>query len=305
MNNPIQTVLLTGFLGAGKTTLLQYLIEHEAFAGRKIAVLVNEFGKLRIDGALLPAGEHFLTEINNGSIFCSCVKGSLIESLEKTAREFGPDLMLIEATGLAEPTDVMALFQTDFLLAAYQRPLVIAVADAINFQKLRNILPALTAQIRVADIILVNKCDLAGPGEPEKVADILREINSNAEIFHTEYCRFPLELPEENVTDSSNATIAALGSAPESVANYELRWCGTVDRKEFYRVMEDHRNNILRAKGLVQFPDKTIYFESVNGILSSKPADFSLESAPETAMSFVLRGITPGAFDRICNGFKK
>jgi G3E family GTPase len=302
---PVDSVLLTGFLGAGKTTLLQFLLDHELFAGKKIAVLVNEFGKLRIDGALLPPGDHFLTEINNGSIFCSCVKGSLIESLENTAREFKPDLMLIEATGLAEPTDVTALFQTDFLRTAYRRPLVIAVADAVNFPKLKNILPALTAQVKVADIILVNKCDLAASGEPEKVEKMLREINSHAKIYHTEHCRFPLELSEKSSTESPDMTVSELGIAPEAVENYELRWSGKIDRNEFYNVMEEYRTNILRAKGLVKFPDRTIYFESVNGILSSKPASFTLDAVPETAMSFVLRGISPGAFDRTCNAFKK
>ena len=80
---------------------------------------------------------------------------------------------------------------------------------------------------------------------------------------------------------------------------------GTVDRRKFYDVMEQYRNNILRAKGLVKFDDKRVYLEAVNGILSSKAADFDLEGAAGTAMSFVLRGVTPGEFDRACMTFKR
>ncbi|MBI5241023.1 MAG: GTP-binding protein, partial [Elusimicrobia bacterium] len=74
-SSPIPLVLLCGWLGAGKTTLLARLLGAEALKGRRIAVLVNEFGKLPVDGALLPrgGGGYFLAEINRGRIFCICV----------------------------------------------------------------------------------------------------------------------------------------------------------------------------------------------------------------------------------------
>ncbi|MCK5845314.1 MAG: hypothetical protein KAG97_11445, partial [Victivallales bacterium] len=102
--NKIPIVLVSGYLGAGKTTLLSRLLEGGGpLEGKSVAVLVNEFGALPVDGALLPDGDYLLTEINKGSVFCVCLKTDLIRNFEDIARNFKPDLLLMEATGIAEP----------------------------------------------------------------------------------------------------------------------------------------------------------------------------------------------------------
>jgi G3E family GTPase len=68
--------LLTGFLGSGKTTFLKRIIDR--LANHKIGILMNEFGKISVDGILLQKNGVDIVEINNGSVFCSCLKGALL-----------------------------------------------------------------------------------------------------------------------------------------------------------------------------------------------------------------------------------
>ena len=95
--------LITGFLGAGKTTFLKNFIR--LFEGKRMHIIVNEYGKEGIDGQLLKELGTVLDEINNGSIFCSCRLDKFEEVLQK-ALSAAPDVILIEASGLSNPTNV-------------------------------------------------------------------------------------------------------------------------------------------------------------------------------------------------------
>ena len=95
--------LVTGFLGAGKTTFLKNFIH--MFDGQRLHVIVNEYGKEGIDGKVLQEVGTVLDEINNGSIFCSCRLDKFEEVLQK-ALESKPEVIIIEASGLSNPTNV-------------------------------------------------------------------------------------------------------------------------------------------------------------------------------------------------------
>ena len=95
--------LITGFLGAGKTTLIKNILQ--ALHGQKIYLIVNEFGKEGIDGALLQELGAAIDEISNGSIFCVCRLDKFEASLEEAVRE-QPDIILVETSGLADPTNI-------------------------------------------------------------------------------------------------------------------------------------------------------------------------------------------------------
>lgn len=306
----IKTILLSGFLGAGKTTLLNYVLNHDIFRQRKVAVLVNEFGKLPVDGALLPKGDYFVAEINKGSIFCVCVKTDLIKALERIAREIQPDVLLIEATGLAEPTDFSALLQTEFLTQQYEKSTIVTVVDAVNYPKLSGILPALKAQIKIADIILINKCDQAEPELVRSTECGLKLMNPGAAFYRTEFCRFPLpdDFLEHQVSDTCGMLHGCgclAGAPPLQAVNFELRSDSVFDKIAFYDVMDKFRNNILRGKGIVDFGDNRRFVEVVNGVIAARDAA-GIEFACETrsGMSFVLRNITAEDFAAECESFK-
>lgn len=296
----IPIIMLSGYLGSGKTTLLSFLLKHKELQGKRMAVLVNEFGQLPIDGALLPAGEYHLSEINKGSIFCVCVKTDILKNLESIARDFQPDILLVEATGVAEPRDISALLSTEFLRDTYSGSVVITVVDAVNFSKLATILPVLSAQVACADILLINKTDTADGESIDKTEWDVRKINSVAKIYRTVNAEFDFIL--EDLFSFKTANVAELeislcSLAPDEVENCELRINIPVNRQKFYEALDSYRHNILRGKGIVDFGSDKKYVEVVNGSLFSKSADsIKFDCETRTAMSFVLKGINSGEF---------
>lgn len=303
----IPVIMASGYLGAGKTTLLSFLLNSEVFLGKKIAVLVNEFGQLPIDGALLPQGDYFLTEINKGSIFCVCVKTDLLRDLDKIAGEIQPDLLLIEATGVAEPKDISLLMDTPFLQESYGESVIITLVDAINFPKLSSILPALSTQVATADILLLNKVDCVDKACLEKTEREIRKLNPTAKIHHTIKANFPFDpkasfdskLRQDSKTKLNLAEPGAelCQAPPPDVHNCEFRTNEILNRVEFYDFLNEHRNRILRGKGIVDFKTDKKYVEIVNGTLFTRPASaIHMECEYKSAMSFVLHGITPEEF---------
>ncbi|MCF6177214.1 MAG: CobW family GTP-binding protein [Victivallaceae bacterium] len=294
----IFSILLTGFLGSGKTTLLSYLLQHPEFAECKVAVLVNDFGSLAVDGALLPEGEHYVAEINNGSIFCICVKVDLMKNLEYIATVIKPDILFIEATGVAEPTAFTSLLQSDLLRSSFGDNVTLCLADALNFPKLVTILPALTAQVQLADLVVVNKCDLADDAELNAVETKITALNPGAEIIRAEYGQ--IEFTETSIRALGNSSISTLADrlqlcseAPEETVSYEFRSDKNIDRLAFYQLLDRYRNLILRGKGIIEFPDGRFYVEVVNGVISSKAAGtLNIHSGHRNALSFVIRHTT-------------
>lgn len=292
----IPTVLISGYLGSGKTTLLSYLLQHSALQGKKIAVLINEFGSLAIDGALLPEGDYFVTEINKGSIFCVCVKTDLLRDLEMIAHEIKPDLLLIEATGVAEPSDISSLLMTDFLKESYFKSNILTVIDAMNFPKLSTILPVLKIQAQVADILLLNKTDLVSEAELQKIEKQISDLNLSADIYRTFYARFDFDADfffknNENA-GSKGGGFKLCNAPPENTFSCEFRSSKKADRIKFYEVLGNCRHNILRGKGVIDFGGEKIFIEVVNGVISTKSAQgIKIDPEHASAMSFVLRNL--------------
>ncbi|PKM48674.1 MAG: GTP-binding protein, partial [Firmicutes bacterium HGW-Firmicutes-6] len=99
----MKLILLTGFLGAGKTTMLKkLLIEYE---GRKIGVLMNEFGETGIDGQLIKNEDFDLIELNNGSVFCVCLKENFIKGLAEFLHH-QLEIVFVESSGVADPSNM-------------------------------------------------------------------------------------------------------------------------------------------------------------------------------------------------------
>lgn len=297
-DNKIPAILICGYLGAGKTTLLSYLLSHKRLAGKRIAVLVNEFGTLSVDRALLPQGDYFVSEINNGSIFCVCLKSGLLKNLERIAKEINPDMLLIEATGVAEPNDVSSLVQTKFLQDSYQKAVTITIVDALIFLKLSTILPALSAQVKLADILLLNKKDLVNESTLVELEHEIRKINSTAMIFRTDHAEFSFNFEDIIQSGGRDATTAEkelklCGTAPVNTFRCEFRRDSTIDRIKFYELLGQYRNDILRGKGIVDFGSDRIFVEIINGVVSSRPAHgINLDCKFKTAMSFIIRNIS-------------
>jgi G3E family GTPase len=188
----IPVTVLTGFLGSGKTTLLNRILSEQH--GKRIAVIENEFGEVGVDHQLVIGAEEEIFETNNGCICCT-VRGDLIRilgSLLKRRDRF--DHILIETTGLADPGPVAQTFFLDEdLKDQFTIDAIVTVIDAKHVEQHLGELDQTAEQIAFADVILLNKVDLATPAQLERIERRLRAINPAARICRTRNADVPLE----------------------------------------------------------------------------------------------------------------
>lgn len=181
----IPVTILTGYLGAGKTTLLNHLLTHRH--GRRIAVVENEFGEVGVDNALVVGATEEVVEMNNGCLCCT-VRGDLVKVLEKLRkRRERFDEIVIETSGLANPGPVMTTFLIDPAMQDhFQIDAVVTVVDAKHVLLHVGKSPECDAQLGFADVVVLNKTDLATPAELDGLEARIRALNRTARLVRAE-----------------------------------------------------------------------------------------------------------------------
>lgn len=186
--------IISGFLGSGKTTFLKRIIEK--YAGEyKIGIIQNEFAPANIDGAeLKSSGKDFqLLEINNGSVFCVCLLGNFVRSLEKFIDEHQPEILIIEASGLSDTTSISEVVSSGSLAEKIYLASNWCIVDAVNFNKSGLMKQRVFHQLRMADVVVINKTDLVETGIDDIRSEI-KKLNPFAKIIETTYCDIGFEL---------------------------------------------------------------------------------------------------------------
>lgn len=182
--------LVTGFLGAGKTTLMKNLLR--VFKNSRNALIVNEFGQEGVDGAVLAREGMVLEEIVDGSIFCVCRSDKFIETILKT-KELEIDCLLVESSGLADPFgmhEVMGIINKS-APGSFHYSGSVCLVDAKNFKRIYGLAPAAGQQVAGADLIFINKTDLAAPEDIRELQEIILSLNRHAPVIETSFGRIP------------------------------------------------------------------------------------------------------------------
>ena len=291
----IPVILVTGFLGAGKTTVINRLIGF--FSGRvaRLAVMINEFASIGIDGALVPPGDYVKIELNKGSIFCSCMRTDFIAELKKLALDVRPDLLLIEATGIARVDDLYGMMRLDGLDTLIRMQKNICVVDAGNFFKVEQTLEAAGIQVECADTIILNKIDTADDELVGRTLKLIARHNSSAPVYHALYGNFSPDLvfdSDTNVPSASTTKTSPVfdGKRPAEFYSCGLKLEGVIDRGAWHEFIASlPGDSILRAKGILRFSMGQRYYEIINGEYSEKEVPPSLAGRRQSIFTFVSR----------------
>ncbi len=174
----MRIIIFTGFLGSGKTTLLLALARHWAQAGRRVAIVENEVGRVGVDGRRLAAEGLRVREISAGCICCT-LTGDLVAAVEELRQAAAPDLLLIEPSGVAAPGQVAeALAGTD------DRRQLVAVLDGGRWRLLKQKAATfIQGSLMVADAAILTKSDLISPAERQTVQDEIAAWRPGLPLF--------------------------------------------------------------------------------------------------------------------------
>ena len=259
--------LISGFLGSGKTTLLQRLLDHCLTQNLKPAVMMNEYGEVNIDGELLRGQGYSVREMTNGCICCT-IGGTLGLALQEVAN-LKPDVIFIEATGLADPVELIDQATKEEVLPVVRIATLIAVLDPVNFAHLAEELHSgIRQQTELADFVLINKSDLADAATLATMAAQVRAFNPRAEVLITQRGQMDYDqllTAAREITPRSHQrnqtpvhdhfhTLTVLCERPFKRARFES-------------LMRTLPSSIWRAKGFVRFTDsdEQWMFQSVLG----------------------------------------
>ena len=176
----MKLLIIAGFLGSGKTTLLLQVTKQLAAASQRIAIIENEMGEVGVDGEYLTLEGLHVQELLGGCICCTLAAG-LLGTLEKVERLFQPDLVILQATGSARPSDITQnLRDYQANVGAIQ---IIPLVDPSRHEMLMEVMtPLVTAQIQAADIVAVNKIDQVEKETVQRTIESARALNSRASI---------------------------------------------------------------------------------------------------------------------------
>ncbi len=206
---PIPLTILTGFLGAGKTTLLNHILHGNH--GLRIAVLVNDFGAVNIDSQLVVGVEGETVSLSNGCICCTIRDDLLTETVRLIQRPQPPEYIIVETSGVSEPSTVAMTFMMPELQEFIIVDSILTVMDAEQFTTLvGEYLTLARHQILVADMVVLNKVDTINAEQLDNLRDYVRDVVPEARIFETTFGKVPLEL------------VLGVGRyAPEQLAGHE------------------------------------------------------------------------------------
>lgn len=303
MSSPvIPVVLLTGFLGSGKTTLLNHLLG--SARGTRIGVIVNDFGQINVDAMAVAGQVDSMISLGNGCLCCVADTSDIDEMLGKLAGA-KLDVIVIEASGLADPQAMVRK-----LLASKDDRVryggLVTVLDSVEFTRTHTEHPELAKALKIADLLVLNKTDLA---DPAALIDTVRTYNGEAPIVPVSHGRIDPELLFDRAPELPVARQLSFDDLNDDHSDHAHAVYDTVtftSTEPMHPVLlmdflDNRPAGLYRMKGFVYFglPGHTDRFgiQTVGNYLRFHRSPWPRGSTPETQLVLIGKDIDSTAVD--------
>lgn len=328
MEDRINVYLVTGFLGSGKTTFLNRLIRQ--FPGdRKLMILMNEFGEIGVDGTLVSGEDLDVLEISKGSIFCACVKTDFIKGLFEIAQKIRPDILVIESTGVANPTDLkkdlsLPIFNGRFLLREQ-----FCIVDADSFLDEFGVFASVENQISSSSRFIINKIDLVPPDRIEEIKKMIKMYHPDPQFYQAKYADIdvagllsPEPAPAQKAAGPAGPPVAeeeldqyveellndpnASLTPPDILMSATFLWKG-VRLSDIEGLAGQLPGEVIRAKGFLTAGNGVYLYSYVMGRFSIEKRDVALKDSHNNVLVLIFDPDAAPRVDKVMkeNNFDK
>src|SRR6266702_216822 len=270
---PVPILLVTGFLGAGKTTIVNHLLAHAD--GRRIAAVVNDFGAINIDAELIAGASDGVVSLSNGCICCS-LEGDLLRTLSTLLRrDPRPEYIVIETSGVADPSDIVRNLLDPVILREAPLETVLCVMDAATPPAALDD-ALMRSQLRDADIVALSKLDLADEGAGARMREAIRALRAPAVVVDAKHGEIPAALLFPAGVDHAPAPREPGPKRPAEERFETLSWTSEqpLSLPRLQQAIGRLAPKLARAKGLfetVEQPGRVMVFQLVGGRATLAP----------------------------------
>jgi G3E family GTPase len=237
-----------------------------------LVFLVNEFADSNIDELTLETTGTPTQSVVGGSLFCECKAGEFVRVMQETVlaqhAHKALDAIVIETSGIADPEAIGHLMSMHGLADHFEIQRIVCVVAAKRFLSLLKNLPAVQAQVRTSDLVIINKTDLAEAETVERVEAAIRGENPNAAILRSQHCAIPFDLTQV-VRELPQRPLFTCDANPFSTET--VLWPPQRSIAEAKAWLEALPETILRIKGTFQTPEGTWQVERTVDTLEVKP----------------------------------
>ena len=273
MEKKTKLYLLTGFLGAGKTTFLTSVLND--LPDNRVAVIMNEFGKVGIDGPIIEKDGMELVELNRGSIFCSCLQLNFVSALIEMA-DRDMEYVFVESSGLADPSNIGEFLEAVEVAKGdvYNYCGAISIVDGVHFLEQVEDIETVERQLQYCNLVIISKVDLIDEDRLNKVKARVREINDTAEIVESVNGSYDYDFLKKDLKASGWKESEDTTNTPENrPKTLTLTYEEELSKDKLTQFLDIIKKDSYRIKGFFKLDDGWNQVDVVNDLIDYKPTN--------------------------------